>query len=53
MITNPAQITRHHLANQSAPAFSLIRKRCACGKASTARQLRQYGRCVTCVRSAP
>ena len=53
MITNPAQITRHHLANQAAPAYSLIRKRCACGKVSTARQLRQYGRCITCVRSAP
>ena len=50
MIANPAQTERHHLANQAAPVFSLVRKRCACGKASTARQLGQYGRCVTCMR---
>ena len=50
MIANPAQTERHHLANQAAPVFSLIRKRCACGKASTARQLDQYSRCVTCMR---
>ena len=52
MIANPAQITRHHLANQAAPAYSLIRKVCACGKASTARQLAQYGRCVKCAKGA-
>lgn len=51
MIANPAQTERHHLANQAAPVYSLIRKRCACGKASTARQLGQYGLCVTCTRS--
>lgn len=28
MITNPAQVTRHHMANQAAPAYSLIRKVC-------------------------
>ncbi len=48
MITNPAQITRHHLANQAAPAYSLIRKVCACGKASTAKQLAQHGKCAAC-----
>ena len=52
MIANPAQTERHHLANQAAPVYSLIRKRCACGKASTARQLGQYGQCVSCVRQA-
>ena len=52
MTVNPAQITRHHLANQAAPAYSLIRKRCACGKAGTARQLAQYGRCVKCAKVA-
>ena len=50
MIANPAQITRHHLTNQSTPAYSLIRKVCACGKASTVRQLSQYGRCVKCMK---
>ena len=48
MIINPAQVTRHHMANQVAPAYSLIRKVCACGKASTAKQLTQHGKCATC-----
>ncbi|TNC78284.1 hypothetical protein FHI69_03045 [Janthinobacterium lividum] len=52
MITNPAQITRHHLANQAAPAFSLIRKAGACGKASTAKQLAQHGKCAACALAA-
>lgn len=53
MITNPVQITRQHLANNKGPFYTLTRKRCACGKSTTARQLRQYGRCITCVRGAP
>jgi len=52
MITNSAQITRHHLANQTAPSFSLIRKVCACGKASTAKQLAQHGKCAACALAA-
>lgn len=32
--------------------FSLRRKRCACNKIVTAKQLRQYGACTTCVRAA-
>ena len=52
MITNPAQITRQHLANQAAPAYSLIRKVCACGKASTAKQLAQHGKCAACALAA-
>ena len=52
MITNPAQITRHHLANQAAPAYSLIRKVCACGKASTTKQLAQHGKCAACALAA-
>ena len=46
MIINPARTTRHHLANQAAPVYLLIRKRSTCGKVSTARQLRQYGGCI-------
>lgn len=53
MMYDLARVERQHLANNKGPVYSLIRKRCACGKVSTARQLRQYGRCVTCVRSAP
>ena len=54
MIANPAQITRHHLANQAAPAYSLIRKACACacGKACTAKQLAQQGKCAACALAA-
>lgn len=48
MIANPAQITRHHLANQAARDYSLIRKFCTCGKASTAKQLAQHGKCAAC-----
>lgn len=52
MIVNPAQITRHHMANQAAPAYSLIRKVCACGKASTAKQLAQHRKCAACALAA-
>ena len=52
MITNPAQITRHHLANQATPAYSLIRKLCTCGKASTVKQLSQHGKCAACALAA-
>lgn len=50
MIANPAQTERHHLANHAAPVYSLVRKRCTCSKASTARQLGQHGRRITCAR---
>lgn len=52
MIANPAKITRHHMANQAAPAYSLIRKLCTCGKASTAKQLAQHGKCAACALAA-
>lgn len=52
MMYDLARTERQHLANSKGPDYSLIRKRCACGKASTSRQLGQYGRCVTCVRIA-
>ena len=52
MITSPAQITRHHLANQAAPDYSLIRKACACGKRATAKQLAQHGKCAACALAA-
>ncbi len=52
MITNPAKITRHHLANQAAPDYALIRKVCACGKASIVKQLAQHGKCTACALAA-
>lgn len=32
--------------------FSHIHKKCACGKQTTAKQLTQYGRCITCEKTA-
>ena len=29
-----------------------IKKKCSCGKEAHAKQLRQYGKCVTCARNA-
>lgn len=47
-------VTRQYLAiAREKPPVSLIRKRCACGKACHAKQLVQYGRCVACVRAVP
>jgi len=34
------------------PPVSLRRRRCACGKVVTAKQLTQYGACAACVRTA-
>ena len=51
MMYDLARVERQHLANQAAPAYSLIRKVCACGKASTAKQLAQHGKCAACALS--
>ena len=48
MMYDLARNDRAHSANQAAPDFSLIRKLCACGKASTAKQLAQHGKCAAC-----
>lgn len=53
MMYDLARVERQHQVNNKGPVYSLIRKRCAYGKASTTRQLAQYGRCIACVRSAP
>jgi hypothetical protein len=42
---------RDRTAAGSAPIV-LRRKKCACGKEVTAKQLVQYGKCVICVRAA-
>jgi len=52
MIPDLSKTTRQHLANQKAPAFSLSRQRCTCGKASTAKQLTQHGKCAACALAA-
>jgi hypothetical protein len=35
------------------PPVSLSRRRCACGKVVTAKQLTQYGACAACVLCTP
>jgi len=52
MMYDLARNDRAHIANQAAPAYSLIRKVCACGKASTAKQLVQHGKCAACALAA-
>ena len=52
MIYDLARVERHHLANQAAPTYSLIRKACSCGKATTAKQLVQHGKCAACALAA-
>ena len=52
MIPDLSKTDRHHLANQVAPTYSLIRKVCTCGKASTAKQLLQHGKCAACALAA-
>ena len=52
MMYDLARNDRAHIANQAAPDFSLIRKLCACGKASTAKQLAQHGKCAACALAA-
>jgi hypothetical protein len=48
MMYDLARNDRAHIANQAAPAYSLVRKLCDCGKASTAKQLAQHGKCAAC-----
>lgn len=50
MMCDLARVERRHLANNKGPVYSPIRKRCACGKVSAARQLRQYGCSIACER---
>lgn len=48
-----SQAERQHRAIAAeSSASSLIRKRCSCGKASTAKQLSQHGKCAACALAA-
>jgi hypothetical protein len=42
---------RDRTAASPAP-IALVRKRCACGKVVTSKQLQQYGACDSCARAA-
>lgn len=50
----PSRIATDIYRERTAAArpITLRRRRCACGKCVTAKQLVQYGACVTCVRAA-
>lgn len=52
-MTDQSFTTRQHLAiKREKTAGICIPKRCACGKACSAKQLVQYGKCIACVRAA-
>ncbi|OEZ50317.1 hypothetical protein JAB1_14320 [Janthinobacterium sp. MP5059B] len=53
MIYDLSRSERQHraIANES-PTPTLVRKVCACGKASTAKQLAQHGKCAACALAA-
>jgi hypothetical protein len=40
---------QHRAINAETTTGALIPKRCACGKAATAKQLDQHGKCVACL----
>ena len=50
----PSRVSTDFYREQTATTrpISLRRRRCTCGKCVTAKQLVQYGACVTCVRAA-
>ena len=53
MIYDLSRAERQHRAiAKETPPPVLIRKRCACGKASTAKQLAQHGKCAACALAA-
>jgi hypothetical protein len=52
MIPDPSKTDRHHMANLAAPAYSLARKACTCGKRTTAKQLAQHRKCAACALAA-
>ena len=51
---NPSRISSDLYRERTAatPPVSLRRRKCACGKVVTAKQLTQYGACTTCARTA-
>ena len=49
---NPVATELYRERTAASAPISLNRKRCACGKVVTAKQLTQYGMCDPCVRTA-
>ena len=50
-IRNPSSIDLYRERTAASVPVTLRRKRCTCGKVATAKQLKQYGTCATCVRA--
>lgn len=50
-VSNANSIAAFRARTNAMPPIVLQPKRCACGKASTAKQLHQYGVCVACVKA--
>lgn len=51
-IGNAASNDRYRERTNASPPIVLRPKRCACGKAAFAKQLKQYGMCGSCVKAA-
>lgn len=51
-IAKPSSIELYRDKTAASVPMSLRRKRCACSKVVTAKQLVQYGACAGCVRAA-
>lgn len=49
MMYDLSRTERQHIAiNREAATSVMIAKRCACDRTTTAKQLAQYGKCITC-----
>lgn len=48
---NPSSTALYREQTAASVPMDLRRKRCACGKVVTAKQLQQYGMCDPCVRT--
>lgn len=50
-LSNPSAVELYRQQTATDVPVTLRRKRCACGKVVTAKQLNQYGACDACVRN--
>ena len=49
---DPSQTALYRAQTAALVPITLIRKRCSCNRVLTAKQLRQYGACDACLRTA-
>lgn len=50
---NGTVLGRYRETTATSTVFVHKQKRCECGRATTAKQLTQYGKCTTCCRAKP